>query len=190
MDSHLTEITDEEIAGRVQRGDTDAFGVLVERYEPKMLRYGRRFLAQYEDVEDAVQDVFIKAYTNIQSFNISLSFSPWIYRIAHNTFINVIKKKGREPLSFFEPDTILQFSSPETEVEHQVYAAEERKMIEEQLSKLDPKYRAPLVLCFFEEKDYKEISDILRIPTSTVGVRIKRAKEKLKILYQEYDHGR
>ena len=86
------EKSDEDIAREVQQSSTEAFGLLIERYEPKILRYGRKFLYQYEDVEDAVQDTFIKAFTNIQSFNSDLKFSPWIYRIAHNTFINVIKK--------------------------------------------------------------------------------------------------
>ena len=91
MDQQNTaKISDEKIAARVQEDEIEAFGILVERYEVKMLRYGKKFLTQYEDIEDAVQDVFIKAYTNIQSFNTSMSFSPWLYRIAHNTFINVI----------------------------------------------------------------------------------------------------
>jgi len=101
MDSADTNEKDEAIALRVQNGDTDAFGTLITRYEVKMLRYGKKFLGQYEDIEDAVQDAFIKAYTNIQSFNTSMSFSPWIYRIAHNTFINVIKKKGTRTAVFF-----------------------------------------------------------------------------------------
>lgn len=179
--------TDEVIAHRVQDGDTEAFGILVERYEAKMLRYGKKFLSQYEDIEDAVQDVFIKAYTNIQSFNTSMKFSPWIYRIAHNTFINVIKKKGREPLSFFDPDTILKYSTHAL-VEPDIYSEEDRDMIEQTLSKLSPKFREPLVLYYFEEREYKEVAEILHIPISTVGVRIKRAKEKMKNLYKEHNH--
>ena len=190
MDQQNTAKTsDEEIAAHVQNGETEAFGILVERYETKMLRYGKKFLTQYEDIEDAVQDVFIKAYTNIQSFNTSMSFSPWLYRIAHNTFINVIKKKGREPLSFFDPDTILKYSA-DALVEPDIYSEEDRDMIEQTLAKLSPKYREPLVLYYFEEKGYKEIGYILHIPTSTVGIRIKRAKEKMKILYNEHHERR
>ncbi len=61
-------MTDEEIAERVQRGDTELFGILVERYGDKLSRYARKFLSRREDIEDLVQEVFIKAYTNIQSF--------------------------------------------------------------------------------------------------------------------------
>ena len=80
----LENLSDEEIAQKVQANDTDAFGVLVFRYEDKMLRYARRFLFDYHDSEDVVQNVFIKAFTNINSFDYKRKFSPWLYRIAHN----------------------------------------------------------------------------------------------------------
>lgn len=102
----MTQQTDEQIAKAVQKGDSEAFGALVERYEPKLLRYAKKFLFNYEDGKDTVQEVFIKAYANIQSFDSSRSFSSWVYRIAHNEFINAIRKKGREPISFFDPDTL------------------------------------------------------------------------------------
>ena len=88
----MTEQTDEQIAQAVQKGDSSAFGLLVERYEPKLLRYAKKFLFDYEDGKDIVQEVFIKAYSNIQSFDSGRSFSSWIYRIAHNEFINAIRK--------------------------------------------------------------------------------------------------
>ena len=179
------EKSDEDIAREVQQSSTEAFGLLIERYEPKILRYGRKFLYQYEDVEDAVQDTFIKAFTNIQSFNSDLKFSPWIYRIAHNTFINVIKKKGREPLTFFDPDIILGAAITEENPEHDALSKELNEEINTALQLLNPKYREPLVLYFYEEKDYKDIADIMRIPTSTVGVRIRRAKAKLNKLLEK-----
>ena len=67
-------MTDEEIAERVKAGDHEAFGEFVTRYEKKLLRYGRKFLTRTEDIEDVVQDVFVKAYQNIQSFDSSLRF--------------------------------------------------------------------------------------------------------------------
>ncbi len=102
----MSEKTDEEIAVLVQRGDTEPFGELVTRYEQKMLRYARKFLLGKEDAEDRVQNVFLKAYENIRSFDATRRFSPWLYRIAHNEFINAIKKKGKEPLPFFDPDIL------------------------------------------------------------------------------------
>jgi len=180
MHNTLVNKTDEELAESIQSGNSEAFSLLVERYEAKMLRYGRRFLYSYADVEDAVQTVFIKAYVNIKSFNVTRKFSSWLYRIAHNTFINVIKKKKREPLSFFEPDTLLFYAVKDDRTQDELQRKDDRHQLEKCLEQLDPKYREPLVLYYFEEKDYKEIADIMHIPTSTVGIRLKRGKEMMK----------
>ncbi len=173
--------TDEELAALVQTGDQAAFEVLFKRYEAKILRYGQRFLYRYEDVEDAVQDVFVKAYVNIQSFTVSRKFSTWLYRVAHNTFINVIKKKGREPLSFFDFDTLVQLPVTEGKLlAEEFLKAGDQATLLEALKKLSPKYREPLVLYYLEQLEYKEIADVLHIPVSTVGVRLQRAKTRLK----------
>jgi RNA polymerase sigma-70 factor (ECF subfamily) len=67
----ISELTDEKVASQVQKGDIDSFRILVERYEPKMTRYARRFFFDGDEGKDLVQDVFIKAYVNIQSFDVS-----------------------------------------------------------------------------------------------------------------------
>lgn len=173
--------TDEELAAQTQAGNQAAFTVLFARYEKKILRYGRRFLYNYSDLEDAVQEVFIKAYRNIQSFIVAKKFSTWLYRIAHNTFINVIKKKGREPIAFFDFDTFLQLRVTTNITPHELLMQEQdKKNLIENLAILPPKYREPLVLYYLEEMDYLEIADILQIPISTVGVRLRRAKAMLK----------
>lgn len=174
------EITDEALAARVQRGETEAFGQLVERYEAKLLRYARKFLFGYEDAEDIVQDVFLKAYMNIRGFNIGRRFSPWIYRIAHNEFINAIKRKGREPLSFFDPDTFFPHPQARETADGPLHTEELRRELDTHLDKLDAKYREPLVLFFFADLNYQEIADVMHIPISTVGVRLKRGKDMLR----------
>ena len=180
--------TDEALAAKLQQGDRAAFTELFARYEKKILRYGQRFLYNYEDLEDAVQDVFIKTYKSINSFTVSRKFSTWVYRIAHNTFINVIKKKGREPLSFFDFDILMQLpTKPLPSVQDEFMRSEEKKLVEVHLNTLPPKYRELLVLYYLEELDYKEIADILHLPTSTVGVRLSRGKLALKKLIQKTD---
>ncbi len=181
-------LSDEELAAKLQAGDRDAFTILFGRYERKILRYGQRFLYSYEDLEDAVQEVFIKAYKNIQSFTVSRKFSTWLYRVAHNTFINVIKKKGREPLSFFDFDILVQLpTKPLPSTQDEFIRGEDKSLIEKHLNELSPKYREPLILYYLEELDYKEIGEILHLPTSTVGVRLGRAKAALKKLVQQSD---
>ena len=177
--------TDEELAKYVQEGRTDAFGLLVVRYEDRLLRYGRRLLFDNEMAKDAVQEVFLRSFSNIQSFNVSKRFSPWIYRIAHNVFINIIKKKERESYSVINVDTLFSFSGSDgLEAISHAERAEEAERINQYLDKVHSKYREPLVLFYFENKDYREISDILTVPIATVGVRLKRGREKIKKLYE------
>ncbi|HEX5429523.1 MAG TPA: RNA polymerase sigma factor [Patescibacteria group bacterium] len=180
--------SDEEVAILVQAGEVQAFGVLVERYEQKMLRYAHKFLFGYQDGEDVVQEVFLKAFTNIQGFDSSRKFSSWLYRIAHNEFINAIKKKRREPLPFFDPDTIFPHPVAQDDPVRDLNTKQMASMLNQSLDKLDPKYREALVLYYFEDLDYGMIAEILQIPKSTVGVRILRGKEFLKKIYNEVNH--
>ena len=177
------EQTDEQIAREVQQGRPASFAILVERYEGKLLRYARRFLFAQADAEDLVQEVFLKAYTNLQSFDAHRSFSAWVYRIAHNEFINAIKRKGKEPVPFFDPDTLFPHPTAPTRADTELQEQQLKEMLEAVLSQLDPKYREPLVLYYYEDLDYEQISDVLRIPTSTVGIRLKRGKEHLQKIY-------
>jgi RNA polymerase sigma-70 factor (ECF subfamily) len=173
------EMSDETVAHEVQRGNADLFGVLVERYEQKMLRYGKRFLSRQEDIEDIVQDAFVNAYKNIQSFNTSLRFSPWMYRIAHNAFVNALRQNERRAV-LIDFDTLLSYHVQDETAETERDLAELRSMLDRGLEKLPLKYREVLILHYFEDLPYKDISDVLKIPIGTVSIRIKRAKEELK----------
>lgn len=180
MHRESTNDTDEAIVLRVQNGDTEAFGVLVDRYSEKIGRYGRKFLSTKEDIQDLMQDIFIKAYENIKSFNTSLKFSPWIYRIAHNVYVDHIRKGVRNPFIYVDFDTFLAHPI----YEDNEHSASERNQLKEEIDQaldtLDTKYREVLILYFLEDMSYKEIANILSVPVSTVAIRIKRAKEALK----------
>lgn len=180
----MADLTDEEITARVQHGDTQWFALLVERYEAKLSRYARKFLFHANDVEDLVQEVLAKAFVNLKSFDARRAFSPWIYRIAHNEFVNALKKRGREPLSFVDPDTLL----PHGETEEPERSEELKRTLDAGLGQIGSLYREPLVLYYYEGLDYRDISDVLRIPISTVGVRMKRGREALKkIIGEQHD---
>lgn len=173
-------VTDEQIARRVQEGDANAFGVLMTRYEQKLLRYATRLLGDRDRGEEVVQETFIQAYRNIKGFNTRMRFSPWIYRIAHNRSMDELRRSTRSPLSI-DLDTLVSFPSQERasdEAEQQ----ELRRHLEQHLQMLTPHYREILVLFYLQELEYQEISDILRIPKSTVGVRLARARASLKKL--------
>lgn len=180
----LTEtITDEVIVTHVQNGDTDSFALLVERYEEKLLRYGKKFLSNPENIADVVQDVFVKVFQNIKSFDPSQKFSPWIYRIAHNTYVNVLKKNSRIPIHLFDFDELLSHTVVEDPLVREREQKEIKEIVDRGMEKLTPQYREIIVLYFLEELSYKEISEILRIPIGTVGIRLLRAKESLRKVY-------
>ncbi|HEY4525995.1 MAG TPA: sigma-70 family RNA polymerase sigma factor [Candidatus Paceibacterota bacterium] len=177
----LADKTDEEVVVLVRGGDVDAFGTIVERYEQKLLRYARRFLFGADDAKDLVQDVFIKAYANLQSFDVSRRFSPWLYRVAHNEFLNVIKsRRGKETFSLFDIDILFPHPIAQETADARANSQEIRDWMEKSLKSLDAKYREPLVLYYFEEMSYQEVADILQIPVSTVGVRLGRGRALLK----------
>jgi len=184
--------TDEEIAAAVQSGDLESFSILVGRYESKIKRYARKFLAGSEDIDDVAQDIFIKSYTNIKSFDSERKFSSWIYRIAHNELVNLLKKKERKPLLFFDPDTLFPHPVSDDSADSFTEESELRHVFNKCFDKIPAKYRESLMLYYFEHLSYKEISDIIRIPVSTVGIRLKRGKKLLKSICKNLgmDYGR
>lgn len=185
MDKTTSGLSDEELVKLVSNGNTDKFGVLMERYQAKLFRYGKKFLVDHDNIEDVVQDVFIKTYKNINSFDTTQKFSPWIYRIAHNTYINAIKKNSLNPLNLFDFDNLISHTVVEDPIVKEREQKEIRQIVDKGLSNIEARYREILVLYYIEEFSYKEIAEILHIPISTVGVKIMRAKKVLKEKYKE-----
>ena len=185
--NNVVDLSDEELASLVQKGDADKFGFIMERYQAKLFRYGKKFLSSPDNIEDVVQDVFIKTYKNIKSFDTTKKFSPWIYRIAHNTYVNAIKKNSLNPLYLFDFDTLVSHTVVEDPIVREREQKEMREIVEKGLSEIEPKYREILVLYYIEDLSYKEIAEILHIPIGTVGVRIMRAKEILKEGFKKLD---
>lgn len=184
IDTHLNDNkTDNELVG-LSLKDPDKFLYLLKRYEDKLLRYIIRISKfSREDAEDVLQEVFIKTYYNLNGFDSSLKFSSWIYRIAHNEAVSAIRKKVARPTIHLEARELERFGDV-FEITKDMDTKIDRKIIDEVLSKLDEKYREVLVLRFLDEKDYIEISDILKKPVSTVGNLILRGK---KIFKEEYE---
>ena len=177
--------TDEDIVRRVVEGDGESFGLLVGRYEEKLARYAKKFLIGREDSQDILQEIFIKAYRNIQSFDAARRFSPWIYRIAHNEFVNAGKKRWKEKIFSFDFDVVFPHPIAREAADAGAEGREARQMLDVCMDRLDAKYREPLVLYYFEGLDYREIADIMRIPLSSVGVRMARGRERLKKIFTE-----
>jgi RNA polymerase sigma-70 factor (ECF subfamily) len=180
MNTITPETKDEEIVRLVISGGKELFGELIDRYEAKLTRYVKRFTQHDDDVSDIIQIVFIKAYTNLQSFDTSRSFNSWVYRIAHNESVTYLKKRSNEKVSFMDFDTFFPHPFAKEEADDRSLKREMKELLETSLSDISPKYREVLVLYYYDELSYQEIADVLHIPTATVGVRIKRGKEALE----------
>jgi RNA polymerase sigma-70 factor (ECF subfamily) len=172
---------------RMSIEDANNFGLIIEKYEPKLLRYVTYFTGMGRDAaEDVLQETFLKVFRNLNAFNQSLSFSSWIYRIAHNEAVNYLKKNsGKEVLSLEGGDddetaSLINILQSDENVEHQVDKRQMGERVREVLKLMREDYREILVLKYLEDYDYNEISDILKKPLGTVGVLISRAKDNFR----------
>ena len=180
MNREISFYTDQEIVDRTLTENPEFFGELIDRYEQKLLRYVRRITqVARHDAEDIIQDVFIKAYENLRGFDTSLSFSSWVYRICHNHVISLHRKKQtQKDKGFIEiEDEVLQVISSEIDILQELQNKELRSQIQKNLERMSPAYREIIILRFFEEKSYEEISDILQKPMGTIATLVSRAKK-------------
>jgi len=161
--------------------DSNYFAIIIERYTQSFVRYiGRLCNCTKEDIEDLIQEIFIKIYRNLNDFNNDLKFSSWAYRIAHNEAIGHYRKiKARPDTLELQPDLIITDIAKDNFAKIVDRRLNNLKIIEI-LKTLDLKYKEVLVLRYFEEKDYEEISDILKKPAGTVATLLNRAKKQFK----------
>lgn len=178
-------MTDEQLVQDILAGKREKYYDLVRRYEQKLKRYVGRLINRPHEVDDIVQNVFIKAYKNLPTFQTTLSFSSWIYRIAHNETVNVMSSGFIQKIVSLE--LIFGIGTTDT-TEERLIDDEMKQELKTCVNALDIKYREPIVLFYYEEKTYEEISDILRIPVRAVGVLIHRGKLLIKKICHEKKH--
>ncbi len=181
MDAHV-EKSDEEIVA-LSLKEPEVFGVLMERYEKKLFFFVRRICSlSAAEVEDLLQEIFIKCYRYLNDFDQDLKFSSWIYRIARNETISYIRKIKARPQTIPEEDggELLRAIAADWDLEEEVRKKLDGEKVRELLSQLDRKYREILVLRYLEDKSYEEIADIVKKPEGTVATLINRAKKKFK----------
>ncbi|MFA5184188.1 MAG: RNA polymerase sigma factor [Patescibacteria group bacterium] len=174
--------SDEELV-KLTLQDQDNFLYLVDRYKGRLLSYIRRLTnVNNEDAEDALQEVFIKVYSNLNGFNKDLKFSSWVYRIAHNQVISNHRKLKARPEGYAVSidDQAARKLAAEIDIASGADLQILQVNIAKVLDKLAGKYREALILKFWEEKSYQEISDIIKKPPGTVASTINKAKQEFK----------
>ena len=194
MKDKQLKIRDDQLVARVQKGDKSAFDLLVLKHQFKVHAIVSRYVKDFDEVNDVVQETFIKAYRALEAFRGESAFYTWLYRIAVNTSKNYLLASNRRPPSFDidlgdseveelssqlqnldSPDNILTRNELET-------------VINLAIKDLPADLRNALMLREFEDLSYEQISDIMDCPVGTVRSRIFRAREALEEKIKEIEN--
>ena len=177
---------DQELVERAQRGDKRAFGMLVEKYQRKLGRLLSRMIRDQAEVEDVVQEAFIKAYRALPNFRGESAFYTWLYRIGINTAKNYLVAMGRRPQvineieiedaeNFEDGNELRTMDTPETEL----LGKEIAKTVNDTVASLPEELRTAITLREIEGLSYEEIATLMNCPIGTVRSRIFRARETI-----------
>jgi RNA polymerase sigma-70 factor, ECF subfamily len=177
-------LTDRDLAVRSRRGDPEAFGELVRRYQTAVFNACYRLLGERREAEDLAQEAFIRAYHHLDSYDIERPFGPWMRRVAANLCINHLKAEHRLEVPLEDESDLApiesgrltpQAPSPETlHLQHEQAEALRRAILE-----LPPAYRAVIELRHFLDLSYQEIAGQLGLPLSDVKSHLFRARKLL-----------
>lgn len=171
---------------QAKRGDREAFAEIVELYKDKIFQLAYRMTGNRQEAEDIAQETFLRVYANINQYNEGYKFSTWIYRIATNLCIDRARKKkpdfsldekaaGTEGLDWYS-----RLSSPDKTPEETVVTQELQNHVQDAITQLSPKYRSIMILRYIEDLSLQEISELLKLPITTIKTRIHRGREALR----------
>ena len=178
---------DQQIVERVQRGEKQAFDLLVVKYQRKLARLISQFIRDSGEVEDVTQEAFIKAYRALPSFRGDSAFYTWLYRIGINTAKNFLVSQGRraptntqsfdgeDAENFEEGGNLRELNTPESELMSKQIA----QTVNLTLDELPEELRTAIILREIEGLSYEEIASVMNCPIGTVRSRIFRAREAI-----------
>jgi len=182
------QVEDENLVLETLAGNQTSFQLLVERYQERIFSLARHYTRNATDVEDLVQDTFLKAYSRLDTFQRQSSFFTWLYRIAVNTILDGIKRRSRSPVRAVEdPEAVgapgdpravgaPRISGPSAGMEREEIARITQGILEE----MPEIFRAVLVMREFEDLSYQEMAEVLQISIGTVESRLFRARARFK----------
>ena len=183
---------DAAAVAQVLAGDEDAYRILVERHSRSIFRLAYRMTANEQDAEDVVQETFLRAYRQLKRFESRSNFGTWLYRIAVNCSLDLIRKRRRhdepptEPSS--EEETMYQLRDERPTPDRMVLGAEIQKKVDTVLSTLGPKERAAFSLRHYDGMSIEEIGVVLGVRPSAIKNSIFRAVQKLRRELQPVVH--
>lgn len=175
-----------ELVLLARAGDEDAFAVLFGAYEPGVLRICRRMLGDADAALDARSEVFLRTLRALATFDTGRSFRPWLYGIAGNHCIDLLRRRAIDQRVFahIEPSDAelekLPAAGPGVSALNRLVAAEEKGALDRAIGSLPLEYRLPLMLRYFSDEDYQTIALALGVTTGQVGSLLFRAKGMLR----------
>jgi RNA polymerase sigma-70 factor (ECF subfamily) len=184
-DASKSSLQDEKYVEDALKGDQRAYQKLTEKYRRPLQYHVNKMVKESEQVEDLVQEAFIKAFKNLDSYNSSYAFSTWLYRITTNHTIDYLRKKKLKTTSIDKPiktrEGEMSFELPDehAETDRKIIRKQRKKIITHAIENLPEKYRQVIEMRHIEELSYQEIADELDLPLGTVKAHIFRAREML-----------
>ena len=173
---------DQALVERYRNGDREAFTALMIRYQRPIYNAAFWIVKSADDARDVAQSVFLKVAEHLDEFDSQRRFFSWIYRIAVNESLNLLRRNGHE-----EPlDDEVELPGGERSPESQAHDAERSRYIERALVTMSPMDRTVIVLRHFSECSYQEIARILEVDEKTVKSRLFEARHRLRDLLKEY----
>lgn len=171
-----------ELIERSRKGDSEAFGILVERYQRRVVGVALAVVHNQDDAIELAQETFIRAYENLSKFESRSSFSTWLYRIAANLAIDFWRREGRHVVLHGEDadNEISRLASAHGDSFKEVSRSELSERLKQALEELTPEHRAVILLREVEGLSYDEISEVLQCPRGTVMSRLHYAREHLR----------
>ena len=164
---------------RTLNGDVQSFEEIVKRYNMMVYTLAYRVLKNREEAEELAQDVFIRIYQSLKSFNKKSKLSTWIYRITYNTSINKFKSQKRR-METIEIDRYIEFNNSSLSVEHhELSEKENQKIIVDSILKLPETDRIIITLYYYEELSIKEIAEITELSVQNIKIKLYRSRQKL-----------
>jgi RNA polymerase sigma factor (sigma-70 family) len=176
---------DDKLVAAAVEGDESAYAQLVDKYQRALFYHIAKLVKDREQIEDLVQEAFMKAFGNLKSYNTDYAFSTWLYRIATNHSIDYLRKRKLQTLSIDEPqktkDGELEVQLPDDSyvTDRDIIRKQRKQIIHKSIENLPEKYREVIRMRHMEEKSYQEIAEILDLPLGTVKAHIFRAREML-----------
>src|SRR6267378_3730769 len=179
------QLDDRVLVARILEGDRDRFTELVRRYEKRVVNYVYRITHRYEEAHDLAQDIFVKVYLSLDRYDSKYQFSTWLFRIAQNAAIDVLRKKtiSEVPLarpSEDEPQKEREFADPGVSPYRALKNKQLASAIDAAVQNLPADYRELIQLRHFAELSYEEIASMKRLPLGTVKNKLFRARNLLK----------